>query len=197
MYAAVSGSSNGVDFAPECHALLELTERRIVEPRRQLWLTGQHERQELLGRGLDVREQPRLFQQLGAETLRFVDDEGRDLAALPVVSRSTCSSSASNTVLDWAAPGLSSKRRASISTNSDRVSAGLFRYTHRTSRQRSDSRAARKSVVLPVPASPINTVTALAENSPYCRLLSASRCRGVMNRYFGFGVSSNGSSRRP
>ena len=61
----------------------------------------------------------------------------------------------------------------------------------------SESRAARSSVVLPVPASPISTVRALAVDRPYCRLLSASRCRGVRNRYFGLGVSSNGSSRRP
>ena len=39
-------------------------------------------------------------------------------------------------------------------------------YTHRTFAQRSDARAARSSVVFPVPASPISTVMDLAADNP-------------------------------
>ena len=80
--------------------------------------------------------------------------------------------------------------------NSCRVNDGLLTYTHRTFLQRSDWSAACNRVVFPVPASPMSTVNAFAENNPYSSVLSASRCFGVMNRNRWFAVSSNGRSRK-
>src|SRR5262245_33523959 len=67
----------------------------------------------------------------------------------------------------------------------------------RTCRHRSESRAARIRDDFPVPASPISTVSDFAARRPYCKVLNASRCRGVRNRNFGLAVSSNGGSERP
>ena len=41
----------------------------------ELWLTHEQDLQELVRRGLEVREQPDLFQRRGVEVLRFVEDE--------------------------------------------------------------------------------------------------------------------------
>ena len=43
------------------------------------------------------------------------------------------------------------------------------------------------SVVFPVPASPISSVSDFAENNPYCRVLSASRCLRGQEQVLGIG----------
>ena len=81
--------------------------------------------------------------------------------------------------------------------NSSRVSVGLFRSAYWVVAEFSRRTAARISVVFPVPASPMTSVTPLRVAIPCCRLLSTSRCLGVSNRNLGFEVSSNGSSASP
>ena len=116
----------------------------------------------------------------------------------PAASRrvSASSSSSSSVVFDSRARSLSSKRSASISTNSSRVSAGFCRCTQCT-RAGCRSSAVRISVVLPVPASPMSSVMPVRLAMPYSRLLSASRWTSVSTRKRGFGVRSNGRSRKP
>ena len=69
----------GPQLATQRDALLELPQRRIVQPAGKFWLTGEHERQQLFARGFDVRQQTNFFQELDAQRLRFVHEQRRDL----------------------------------------------------------------------------------------------------------------------
>src|SRR5689334_9324713 len=68
------------NLASERDALLQLTQSRFVQPLCELRLAREDQQQQLLGRRLDVREQPDLLEQLAGEALRLVDDEHGDLA---------------------------------------------------------------------------------------------------------------------
>src|SRR2546422_9189336 len=61
--------------AAQRHTLLELPKRRLVQTIGELRLTDHHDRQQLVGCGLDVRQQTNLFHELVRQTLRFVDDQ--------------------------------------------------------------------------------------------------------------------------
>src|SRR5579864_3812547 len=110
--------------------------------------------------------------------------------------RSNASSSSSMNVFEPAARSESPKRADSIWTNSDRDSVGLCRCTQWT-RRRCRSMAARTIVVFPDPASPMSSVIPFRLPMPYSRLLRASWWGSVSTRNRGFGVRSNGRSRRP
>jgi len=79
------------------------------------------------------------------------------------------------TDFDVSASTPSAKRIASVLMKSARVSTGLLRNTQVTCWHSSDSTAARRSVDLPVPASPSRIVSGFREPTAYRRLLSASR----------------------
>ena len=68
------------DLAAQPDPLLELLELGEVELGLELRLTHEQDLQELVRRGLEVREQPDLFQRRGVEVLRFVEDEDGVLA---------------------------------------------------------------------------------------------------------------------
>src|SRR5262245_52818580 len=61
-------------LASQRDPLLELSQRRFVQPPGDLGLAGNDERQQLLLAGLDVGEQPNLLEQLVREALGLVDD---------------------------------------------------------------------------------------------------------------------------
>ena len=94
IYAAVSCSSNGSSSHTAARRAVSAAGRRIVQPLRQLRLTRQDQRQQLLVVGFDVRQQPNFLEQLAAQALRFVDDQRGDLARARRRSRSAASSSA-------------------------------------------------------------------------------------------------------
>ena len=73
----------GLDVASKRHALLQLPKVRILESRSQLGLSGQHQREELRGGRLDVRQKPYLLEQLHTEALGLVYHERRCLPACP------------------------------------------------------------------------------------------------------------------
>jgi hypothetical protein len=56
--------------------LLELSQCRVVQSRVKLRLTGQDQRQQLLGRRFHVCQEPQFLEQLDAQTLGFVNDKG-------------------------------------------------------------------------------------------------------------------------
>ena len=179
MYAAVSDSENGVisqRSATRCFSW-----RRLMSSRR---VASSGCPASTSGNSFSVVVSMFASSRISSSSsvLRLCASSTTSALLSPLARRacSTRSSSPSMAAFDRDASALRPKLRARISTNSDRVSAGLFRYTQRTCLHCSDSRAVFSSVVFPVPASPINSVTALAEDRPYCRLLSASWCRGVM-----------------
>src|SRR5436190_168947 len=63
-----------MDRAAQRDALLELAQTRQLELRLQLGLTDQHDLQQLLARGLEVRQQADLLENRGLEVLRLVED---------------------------------------------------------------------------------------------------------------------------
>ena len=67
-------------FAPEGHALLQLTERLGVQPRGELGLTCQDDGKQLLFVRFDVGEQANLFQELVRQAVCFIHDEHGGLA---------------------------------------------------------------------------------------------------------------------
>ena len=69
------------ELATQGDSLLELTKARLVQPLCQLRLPGEDQRQQLLRRRLDVRQQAHLLEQLRTERLGFVHHERRDLSA--------------------------------------------------------------------------------------------------------------------
>ena len=62
-------------LAAKRDALLQLAQRRFVQPVGQLRLPGQDHVQQLRRRRLDVAEQPDLLEQLVRDALRLVEDE--------------------------------------------------------------------------------------------------------------------------
>src|SRR5262245_61948476 len=74
----------GLELATKRHTLLQLPKVRILESRSQLGLSGKHQREELCGGRLDVREQSYLLEQLDTKALGLVYHERRCLpASLP------------------------------------------------------------------------------------------------------------------
>ena len=135
-----------IDPAAQRNTLFQLPERTLVEPIGQFGLSNEHDWQELVGIGLDVRKQPHLFHQLVRQALGLVDDEGDECIRTP--------------------------ERHQHSTNSRRSSVGLARYTVRTLRARLGppltplDMTRRSSVVFPVPASPVTTMRPALELMP-------------------------------
>jgi len=63
------------ELAAQRDALLELPQRRLVEPIGQLGLAGEDDGEQFLRGRLDVGQQPDFLEQLQRQTLRFVHDE--------------------------------------------------------------------------------------------------------------------------
>src|SRR6185436_13387980 len=70
------------EITSERDPLLQLPKVGVLQPVGQLRLTGEHERQKFFRWRLDVREQPNLLEELSAQALRLVDNQGRRLASL-------------------------------------------------------------------------------------------------------------------
>src|SRR6185503_14012477 len=68
-------------LAAERNALFQLAQIAFVQSRRELWLSGEDDRQQLGLVGFDVGEQTDLFEQLQRKTLRLVNDQDARLAA--------------------------------------------------------------------------------------------------------------------
>ena len=66
----------------ERDALVQLRHRGVEEECPELRLADQHDAQELLRRGLEVREQAQLLEQIHRERLRLVDHDDRDPSGL-------------------------------------------------------------------------------------------------------------------
>jgi hypothetical protein len=65
-------------------ALVQLRERRIEQQSRELRLAYEHEAEQLLGAGLEVREETEALQHLERHRLRLVDDDDGDAPLLPL-----------------------------------------------------------------------------------------------------------------
>src|SRR3990172_7864681 len=70
----------GEDAAAEADALIELAQLGAIQLVQELRLAGEHDLQQLVRMGLEVREEPDLFEGADVEILRLVEDEHRVLA---------------------------------------------------------------------------------------------------------------------
>ena len=185
-------------MAAQRHALFQLTQRRLVETVGQLGLPGEDDGQQLLGGGLDVREQPDFLEQLVRQALRLVDDERDDLAlraplaqhALELVRASSSSRSSAS------APR--SKPRARNSMNSLRLSAGIVQVQDPRAaagirlERRADERRLARARLAEQQRDALAGRESRTADSPAPRGGAAS-----VSRYLGFGLRSNGSSLSP
>ena len=63
MYAPVSVLSSGLRHAPQRDPLFELPQRHLVQPIVELRLSREHDLQQLVRAGLDIRDSRMLFEQ--------------------------------------------------------------------------------------------------------------------------------------
>src|SRR6266566_4624744 len=61
-------------FGPKSNALTKLPQLRVVYFFLELRLTGEHDLQEFFRGSLQIRQKPNLFEHVGGQVLRFVDD---------------------------------------------------------------------------------------------------------------------------
>ena len=114
-------------LAAQRHPLLQLPQAAIVQPLRQLRLSGQDDEQQLFVVRLDVGQQPNLLEQFERQALCFIDDQHGCLASPPARFQDDLELEEEVGLRATAPQSLRPKRSASISTNSLRVSAGLLR----------------------------------------------------------------------
>src|SRR5690606_23589523 len=69
------GAAQRLEVIAARDALRDLTHLRALEQVAELRLTDQDDLQQLLRRRLEIRQEPHLLEELGAQRLRFVDDQ--------------------------------------------------------------------------------------------------------------------------
>ena len=74
----------GLELPTQGNALGELPEFGTLEEGVELGLAEQDDLEQLLGRRLQVRQQPKLFEDNGIEILRLVDDDNRPSTGRPL-----------------------------------------------------------------------------------------------------------------
>ena len=198
MYAAVSWKVERLELAAQRDPLLQLAQVRLVSRSASSGWPGQHDVQQLVGRRLDVAQQPHFLEQLvraGSAPRRGpARSSGRPRAAPADAARN----SNRKRVFDAAASAAQTETGGQELVELVARQRRIAESTHSTLSRSSSASTACTSVVLPVPASPMSSVSPRGVVKPVAQVAQRLAVRGPSGtETAGSAARSKGRSRSP